>query len=105
MERKKVTKEKFYTAKRTIKIWDLNVDNMVISKLLETKTNSKYLIAYLDKVIRALVFIMAKISGYVKTFRVEDKNNNLMSFHIDDKKVLGKYKSICTKSQALKILH
>ena len=30
---------------------DVNVDNIVISKLLKTKTNSKYLIGYLDKVI------------------------------------------------------
>ena len=34
----KVTKEKFYAAKKKpIKIWDINVDNIVISKLIETK--------------------------------------------------------------------
>ena len=45
----KVTKEKIYAAKKPRKICDVNVDNIVISKLLETKTNSKYLIGYLDK--------------------------------------------------------
>ena len=35
-------------------IWDVNIDNTVISKLVRTKTNSKYLIRYLDKDIRPL---------------------------------------------------
>ena len=30
----KVTKEKIYAAKKPRKIWDVNVDNIVISKLL-----------------------------------------------------------------------
>ena len=38
--------------KKPINIWDVNVDNTVVSKLVETKANSKYLIEYLDKVIR-----------------------------------------------------
>ena len=41
--KKKVTKEKYYAAKKTINILDVNIDNIVISKLIETKTNSKYL--------------------------------------------------------------
>ena len=39
-----IAKEKFYAARKPIKIWDINVDHIVISKLVETKTNSKYLI-------------------------------------------------------------
>ena len=74
--------------KKPIKIWDINVDNIDISKLVKTKTNSKYLIGFLDKDIRPLVLIMPKMSGYVKTFKVEDKNNKLMSFRIDDEKLL-----------------
>ena len=42
---------------------------MVISKLVKTKTNSKYLIRYLGKAIRPLVLIIRKMSGYVKTFK------------------------------------
>ena len=91
----KVAKEEFYGAKKLIKIWGVVVNNIVISKLVETDNNSKYLNGYLDKVIRPLVLILPKMSGYVKTFKVKDrdkdKNNKLMSFHIDDAKLLEKY--------------
>ena len=50
--------------------------------------------------------MMLKMSGYVKTFKVEngDKqiNNKLMSFRIDDEKLLEKYKAICTQIEDLK---
>ena len=77
----KIAKEKFYAAKKPIKVWDVNADNIVISNLVKTKTNSKYLIGYLDKVIRPLVFwvevlILPKMSGYVKTFKIKDKKIN-----------------------------
>ena len=89
--KRKIAEEKFYAAKKPIKIWDVNVDNIVISKLVKTKTNSKYLIGIkFDKAIRPLVLIMPKMSGYVKTFKVEDKINKLMSFHRDDEKLLEK---------------
>ena len=90
----KVTKEKFDAAKNLIKIWDLNVDNIVISKLVKTKTNSKYVTGYLVKAVIPLVLIIPKMCGYVKIFKVEDKNSKLMSFRIDDKKLLEKYKAI-----------
>ena len=71
--------------KKTLKIWDVNDDNIVISKLIEAKTNSKYLIGIkFDKSIRPLVLIMPKMSGYIKIFKVEDKINKLMSFRLDD---------------------
>ena len=35
-----------------MKIWNVNIDDKVISKLTETKTNSKYSIEYLDKIIK-----------------------------------------------------
>ena len=59
----------------------------MISKLVKTKTNSKYLIEYSDKAIRLLVLIIFKISGHVKTFKFEHKNSKLISFCIDDKKL------------------
>ena len=41
------------------------------------------------------------MSGYAKTFEVKDgdknKNNKLMSFRIDDDRLLGKYETICTE--------
>ena len=52
------------------------------------------MIGYLDKTIRQLVLIIPKMIWYVKTFKVKDgdkdKNNKLMSFCIDDKKLLEK---------------
>ena len=44
---------------------------------------------------------MPEMSGYVKTFKAKDgdkdKNNKLMSFRINDEKLLEKYKGICAK--------
>ena len=99
---REISKERFYAARRPIRIWDVNVDDIVISKLVKAKINFKYLIVYLDKVVRPLVLIMPKISGYVKTFKIEEGNNELMSFHINDEKLLEKYKAILTKIVDLK---
>ena len=62
----KVKKEKFYAVKKTINIWDVNVDNIVISKLVETKTNSKYLVEYLGKVIRPLDLLVLYVLRHLK---------------------------------------
>ena len=49
---------------------------------------------------------MPKMRGYVKTFKVKegdkDKNNKLMSLHIDDEKLLEKFKAIQTKIEDLR---
>ena len=59
------------------------------------------MIGYLDKNKRPLVLIMSEMSGHVKTLKVEDRDQikikKLMSFSIDDKKLLQKYKAIWTK--------
>ena len=74
--------------KRPINICDVDVYNTVISKLVETKTSSKYLIGYLGKLIRPLVLVLPKTSGYVKTFKVKKryrvKISKLIYFRIDD---------------------
>ena len=46
--------------------------------------------------------VLPKLSGYVKTFKVEDKINKLMSFRIGDEKLLEKYKATWTKIKDLK---
>ena len=46
--------------RKTINIWDVNADNIVISKLFKIKTSSKCLIGYLDKAIKQLVLICLK---------------------------------------------
>ena len=102
----KLAKEKFYGAKKQMKVWDVDVNNISISKLLEKKDNSKYLIRFLDKVIKSLLLILPKISGYAKKIKVKggnkDKDNSLMSFCIDDDKLLEKNKTIWTKIENLK---
>ena len=79
---RETAKERLYAAKNPVKIWDVNVDNIVVSKLVKTKINPKCLIGYLDKAIRPLVLLMHKMSGYVKTFKIEeggkDKNNKCL---------------------------
>ena len=55
-----------------MKNWDVDVNYTVILKLVEIKTNSKYLIGYLDKMIRPLVLILPNMSGYDNTFKVKD---------------------------------
>ena len=38
----------------------------VVSKLVETRTNSKHLAEYLDNVVRSFVLVLPKMSGYLK---------------------------------------
>ena len=89
--------------KKPIEIWDVNFDDIVSSKLIERKTNFEYLIEYLDEVIRPLVLILPKISRYVKTLTEDedkDKKNELISFCINDGKLLKK-KTIWTAIEGL----
>ena len=72
----KIAKETFYAAKIPIKIRGVNVHNIAISKLVNTKTHSKYLIGYLDNVIGLLVLILPKMSEYVKTLKVKDEDKD-----------------------------
>ena len=63
--RERNSKRKFLCYKKAIKVWDVNVDKIVISKLIGVKTNSKYLIRYSDKDVKPLVLTIPKKSGYV----------------------------------------
>ena len=69
--------------KKNNKIWNVEVNNMVISNLTETNNNSKYLIGYLDEVIKPLVLTLPKSSEYIKTYKDKD-GNKLTSFSTDD---------------------
>ena len=64
------------------------------------------MIWYLDKFIRPLVLVIPEMRGYIKTFKVKDgrkgKSNKLISFSVDDEKLLEKYKAIWTKIEDLK---
>ena len=42
------------------------------------------------------------MSGYVKTLKVADKNNKLVSFGISDEKLLENYKTVWNKTEDFK---
>ena len=102
---------KFYGAKSQQKFGGVYVDNIVISKSVTTKNNSKYFIGYLDDAVRPLVLILPKTSGYIRTSKGKDgdkhknKNNKLMPFHIDDDKLLECIKPIGMRLKICKILN
>ena len=100
----KSSKRKNLWCKKKTNICDVNVDNIVISNLIETNNNSKYLIGYIDEVIKILISMLYKISEYVKTFKDKDSSKNkLMSSCKDDEKLLEMYKAIWTKIENLNI--
>ena len=77
--------------------WDINVVNMVVSKLVETRNNSIFMIGYLDEVIKPLILSISQMYRYVKTFKGKSGNNKnyiLMSLHINDNNLLEKHKII-----------
>ena len=57
----KAAKQEFHGAKKT-KIWDVDVDNIVITKLIDIRNNFKYLIEYLDDVKTQLVLMLLKMT-------------------------------------------
>ena len=73
-----VEKEKFYGAKKSIKTWDIDVDNVIIYHLynLYNLDNRQIFICYLDKVIRLLVLTLPKMNGYIETFKDKDEEKN-----------------------------
>ena len=85
----------FMLQKKPIKIWDVNVYNIINSKVIETMTNSKYLIGYSDKAIKTLVLILPKISGCGQKLNAKygdkDNKNKLICFPINDEKLFEKY--------------
>ena len=100
-------KQNFIVEKTPIKIWYIDGDNIVTSKVTGTNNISNYLIGYFDDsktlmyyffFVKALTYTLilgSKMGGYVKSFK--EKNNELMSLRIDDEKVLEQYKAIWTK--------
>ena len=58
----KVWKGKFSRAEKLVKTSNVNVDDIDISKLIETKNNCKYLAGYIVAVIRPVVLVLPQIS-------------------------------------------
>ena len=49
-------------AQKNNKCCDVDVDHIFISKLIGTRNNSKYLVEYLDDVVRPLILILRKMN-------------------------------------------
>ena len=107
---------------------NVDVNNIIISMLVEIKSNYKYFIRYLyldiifgfgyyiyiryyiwilDKVVTPLVLILSKMSGYVMfrhlKLKMEIKIRTInLSFRINGDKLSEKYKTIWTKIESLK---
>ena len=64
------------------KSWDVNVDNVVISKLVKTKLilsiSTNILISY-----KPLVLIMPKLGGYIKISKVNDGDLYCLSWDLN----------------------
>ena len=83
----KKQQKKDFTKQRK-KNWNVDVDNIVTTKLVDSKFNSKYLIGYLDKIVRSLALILLKMSEYVNTFKFKfgDTDNLLQKAMISYQK-------------------
>ena len=61
------------------------------------------MIEYVDNIVRLLILtlICYEKSRYVRTFKFKDRNNELMSFHTNNEKILRKYKTIWANIEVL----
>ena len=93
---KKIKTSDFYKNKKVIKIDDIDVNKILVSKEepYGTKNSFKYFIGYNDNdVIRPLCIKLPQMIGYVRKF----EGNTTTSFKINDSKLLKKYNQIWKK--------
>ena len=92
---KKINKSNLYKNKKLSKLYDLDVNNILVSKKEShgTKNPLKYFNGYNDDVIRPLCIRLPQMIGYVKHF----DSNKTMSFKVSDNKLLKKYNKIWEK--------
>ena len=97
---KKINKSKFYKNKKAFKIYDIDINKILVSKEETYGSNKsvKYFIGYNDNDdIRSPCIILPQRIGYVKCFG----SNNTMSFKISENKLLKKYTQIQKKVKNL----
>ena len=93
---KKSKKVAFTEVKKVVKIDDIDVNKILVSKHepYGTKNSFKYFIGYNDNdVIRPLCIKLPQMIGYVRKF----EGNTKMSFKISRKQLFKKYKEIWKK--------
>ena len=96
---KKINKKYFYKNKKQFKIKDIDINKKLISvpEPYVKKNAKKYIIGYIDDVIRPLRILLPQIIGYVKRF--DDRKT--MSFVADDKELLKEYTKVWEKIRDL----
>ena len=97
---KKIKKSDFYKNKKLLKIEDIDINKIFVSKKESygTKIATKYFIGYIDNdEIKAICIRLPQMIGYVKYF----DDNKVMSFKVTDKKLLNKYNKIWGKVEEL----
>ena len=96
---KKVRKSNCYKNKKVIKIDDIDVNKILVSKEepYGSKNSFKYFIGYNDDVIKPLCIKLPQMIGYVRNF----DGNRTMSFKISDSKLLKKYNQIWKRVEKL----
>ena len=97
---KKILKSYFYKNKIVVKIDDIDVNKISVSKEepFGTKNSLKYLIGYNDNdVIRPLCVRLPQMTGYATKFEF----NLTMSFKISDKQLLKRYDQIWKRTEKL----
>ena len=92
-EDKKVNKKDFYKNKKPYDFYDIDTEKILVSKKepYGKKGSIKYFVGYNDEdVIRPLCVKFPQMIGYVKNF----DGNKMMSFRVNDEKMLKKYNKI-----------
>ena len=96
----KSTKVTFTETKKVVKIDNIDVNRILVSKEepYSTKNSFTYFIGYNDNdFIRPLCIKLPQMAGYVRKF----EDNLTMSFKISDKQLLQKYNQIWEKVEKL----
>ena len=97
---KKIRKSDFYKNRKVVKIGDIDVNKILVSKEEPpgTKNSFKYFIGYNgNDVIRPLCIKLPQMTGYVRKF----EGNTTMSFKISNKQLLKKYNQIWKRVEKL----
>ena len=97
---KKILKSSFYKNKKTNRIDDTDVNNILVSKKESygNKSSLKHFIGYNDDdIIRPLCIRLPKLTGYARKF----DENATMSFRVNDKQLLKNYNKIWEKVEKL----
>ena len=95
---KKIKKSDFYKTKKVVKIDDIDVNKILVSKeeLYGTNNSFKYFIGYSDNdILRSLYVRLSQMTGCIRKFH----GNTTMSFKISDKILLKKYNQIWKRTE------